>query len=136
MIGLLATAIAQVAAPVPPDAIPAVRRMIDDQIASFGRDDAAGAWKHVAPTLQRQFGTAENFLRVVREGYAPVYRPRAYAFREVAVWRGEPAIWLDVTGPDGASYRALYLLEAQADGSWRTAGCLLFAVEPPPPGSV
>lgn len=132
---LAPAAVAQVAPAVDAADAPAVQEMIRDQIGAFQRDDAGSAWKHVAPGLKAKFGTADRFLEVVREGYRPVYRPEEYTFRELTRWDGEPAQWLDVTGPDGGTYRALYLLEKQADGTWRTAGCLLFVVErPDPPG--
>ncbi len=104
--------------------------MVRDQLSAFERDDAEAAWKHVAPGLKQKFGTADRFLELVREGYEPVYRPKKVTFREIAMFDGQPAQWLDVTGPRGGTYRALYLLEKQPDGTWRTAGCLLFVVEP------
>lgn len=132
----LAAAHAQLAPPIAAHEQPAARRMIESQLGAFRRDDAPGAWMHVSPALQRQFGSAERFLRVVREAYVPVYRPRDVRFDGVALWDGEPAWWLTVVGPDGRAYRALYLLERQPDGSWRTSGCLLFAPESGPPGAV
>ncbi|MCB9679638.1 MAG: DUF4864 domain-containing protein [Alphaproteobacteria bacterium] len=131
---LLAPAYAQVAeAPSADSAV--IEQLIRDQLAAFERDDAQGAWKHVAPGLKRQVGSADAFLEMVRQGYRPVYRPKSVTFRQLTVFDGETAQWLDVTGPDGAEYRALYLLEKQADGTWRTSGCLLFRVTPPRPGA-
>jgi hypothetical protein len=105
----------------------AVHRLIDDQIAAFRRGDAAGAWRHVAPGLQAKFGTPERFLEMVVTAYRPVAAPRDYRYGPLqALPTGEWGQWLDVTGPDGERVRALYLLERQADGTWRTSGCLLF----------
>ncbi|MEZ4316373.1 MAG: DUF4864 domain-containing protein [Myxococcota bacterium] len=121
----------------PSDAIAALEQqrgpiesMVRDQIEAFRRDDAAAAWKPVAPGLKRQLGTADRFLEMVREGYAPVYRPQRYSFGRMLYFDGGPAQSLDVVGPDGKPYRAIYLLEQQPDGTWATAGCILFAVEP------
>ncbi len=109
-----------------------IRELIDDQIAAFQRDDAAGAWKHVSPGLRERFGTPEGFLRMVREGYRPVYRPRSWSYGELGVLpSGEVGQVLEGVGPDGERFRALYLLERQADGTWRTSGCLLFAPDDP-----
>lgn len=138
MIGALLAgiAVAQVRAPLDAGERVAAREMIEDQLDAFERDDAARAWRHVSPGLQRQFGTAERFLETVRTGYAPVHRPREIEFGDVALWDGEPAWWLEVVGPDGRRWRALYLLEVQPDGTWRTSGCLLFGVDVPRPGGV
>lgn len=107
-----------------------VEGLIRDQLAAFEVNDAARAWRHVAPSLQRQFGTAEGFLQVVKRGYSPMLRVRDLSFGEPTVFDGGPARWIDFTGADGKRWRALYLLEVQPDGSWRTSGCLLLEVEP------
>lgn len=116
---LAPAAVAQVAPAVDAADAPAVQEMIRDQIGAFQRDDAGSAWKHVAPGLKAKFGTADRFLEVVREGYRPVYRPEEYTFRELTRWDGEPAQWLDVTGPDGG----------------RTAPCTCSRSRPTAPGA-
>lgn len=116
-----------------PSEAQAIRELIDDQIGAFRRDDAAGAWKAVAPGLRKRFGTADRFLEMVREQYAPVYRPQGYVFRDVVRVGEDYGQWMDVTGPHGERVRALYLLERQPDGTWRTSGCLLFEPEPAAP---
>lgn len=112
---------------------PVVHELITDQLEAFENADAPRAWKHVAPVLRAQFRTAENFLQVVNTGYPPVVAPRKVTFGEYTVHEGLPAQWLDLIARDGKPYKALYLLEQQPDGSWRTAGCLLFEVEAPKP---
>lgn len=108
----------------------AIRSLIDDQIAAFRRHDAEGAWRHVAPGLQEKFGTAESFLEMVRTAYQPVYAPRSYQFGEIVVTPDGVGQWMDVTGPDGIRVGALYLMERQRDGIWKTSGC--FLTEPGP----
>jgi hypothetical protein len=136
---MLLTALSQPGAsagqPAPPEAASssdsaAIRALIDDQIAAFRRHDAERAWRHESPGLRDRFQTPERFLRMVREGYRPVYAPRRVGFAELVLLpTGELGQWLDLTGPDGERVRALYLLERQPDGSWRTSGCLLFEPE-------
>ncbi|MEN0063690.1 MAG: DUF4864 domain-containing protein [Myxococcota bacterium] len=111
----------------------AIRQMIEFQVEAFRRDDAAAAWKVVAPGLQRKFGTADAFLELVRSQYAPVYRPKSYVFRDIIEVYGGYGQWMEFTGPHGERVRALYLLEKQPDGTWRTSGCLLFEPEPDKP---
>ncbi len=109
-----------------------IRGLIDDQIAAFREADAEAAWRVVAPGLQSKFGTAEHFLRMVKQGYRPMVAPRSYSFEQlVPLPTGELGQWLEVVGADGERVRALYLLESQSDGSWRTSGCMLFAPDPP-----
>lgn len=71
------------------------------------------------------FGTPETFLAMVRRGYAPVYRPRAVEFRELAETDGALVQRVVLVGPDGVPEVALYVMERQPDGTWRIAGCFL-----------
>lgn len=119
------------AAPTPPE----VREMIDDQLAAFEAADASRAWKHVAPALRTKFQTAEGFWRMVQQGYQPVIAPQQVRYGEFEPFQGEPAQWLELVGRDGRVHHAVYLLEQQDDGSWRTAGCLLFEPEQAQPSS-
>lgn len=110
----------------------AFRELIDGQIASFRAGDAQAAFRVVDPDLQRKFRDADRFLEVVRVGYRPVYSPRSYRYGHTVDLDG-PTVgqWLHVVGPDGQSVDALYLLEQQPDGTWRTSGCVLFEPERP-----
>jgi hypothetical protein len=110
-----------------------IRSLIEDQIAAFRRNDAAAAWRHVAPALRERFVTPENFLEMVRTGYGPVYSPRSYRFGPIELTPEGLGQWLEVVGPDGERVGALYLMERQPDGSWRSSGCLLTLPGPLPP---
>ena len=64
-------------------------------------------------------------MRLVREHYRPVYRPRSVQFGDLLVIDGVPAQEVSVVGPDGRPYLALYLMERQPDGAWKIRGCLI-----------
>lgn len=113
-----------VAAQAPEDRA-AIERVIREQIAAFRADDAAAAFAFAAPSIQAIFGTPDNFLAMVRRGYAPVYRPRSVEFRELGRRDGAPVQRVLVIGPDGVPEVAHYVMERQPDGSWRIAGCFL-----------
>jgi hypothetical protein len=105
----------------------AIRAVIEAQIDAFRRDDAAGAFSFASPMIKRQFGTAETFLRMVRTGYLPVYRPREVEFQGLeAAEDGDGLVQrVLLIGPDGRPVEALYLMQRQPDGSWRINGCIL-----------
>jgi hypothetical protein len=67
-------------------------------------------------------------MAMVRGGYQPVYRPRAFAFRDLVIIDGHLVQRVAVVGPDGQRVSALYHMERQPDGTWRISGCHL--VEP------
>lgn len=106
-----------------------VRAVIQSQMNAFRRDDAGAAFDLAAPAIQEMFGTAENFLGMVRNGYAPVYRPQEVDFRNAMMENGFLLQRVLVVGPDGRPVIALYTMEKQPDGTWRIAACRLLPTD-------
>ncbi|WP_428676213.1 DUF4864 domain-containing protein [Reyranella sp.] len=109
----------------------AIRDVIERQIEAFRRDDGEAAFGYASPSIQGMFGTSETFMDMVRQGYRPVYRPRAVEFREIVTLQGMPTQKVHVIGPDGRPVTAFYPMSRQADGSWRIEGCYLQAPDEP-----
>lgn len=107
----------------------AFEEIIETQIAAFARDDGAAAFSLASPDIQRMFGSAEQFMQMVRSSFKPVYRPRSYRFEESLLVDGQHAQPVSVIGPDGRGVIALYRMQAQKDGSWRIAGVTLHPVD-------
>jgi len=103
----------------------AIRSVIESQMAAFLKDDAVQAFSFANPMIQRMFGSPERFMSMVREGYAPVYRPSDVTFGALELVEGQWIQAVSVVGPDGQPALALYTMEKQADGSWLIAGCSL-----------
>ncbi len=103
----------------------AIRAVIEAQLAAFQRDDAAAAFAHASPAIQRHFGDAETFMAMVKSSYQPVYRPARVAFRDVRRLKGRPAQIIDIIGADGRPVVAVYVMEKQPDGRWRIGGVFL-----------
>ena len=97
----------------------AIQSVITDQMAAFGRDDAAGAFGYAAPSTQGVFGTADTFLDMVKRGYAPVYRPHSVQFAALTQEDDGTVQLVELIGPDGLPYTARYTMEDEPDGSWR-----------------
>ena len=105
--------------------VPATRAVIENQIAAFQRDDADGAFAFAAPSIRQKFGDAATFIRMVRDGYRPVYRPREVLFRGIDATGALPIQEVLVVGPDGRGFIARYPMQKQPDGGWLIAGCFL-----------
>ena len=105
----------------------AIRQVIQAQVDAFRRDDGPAAFGDASPMIQGMFGTAETFMDMVRQGYQPVYRPRAFDFREIVDMHGQPAQVVHVIGPDGRTVTAIYPMRQLPDGTWRIDGCFLQA---------
>jgi hypothetical protein len=103
----------------------AIRGVVQAQLDAFRRDDGVAAFGYASPSIRRMFRTPERFMTMVREGYAPVYRPRRVDFGEIVDDRGRLTQRVHLVGPDGQPVVANYLMERQADGTWRIDGCIL-----------
>lgn len=103
----------------------AIRDIIRDQMAAFRRDDAAAAFQDASPFIQGRFQSPGIFLDMVRNGYAPVYRPQQVEFRDLVPAEDGLDQRVFVLGPDGLAYLAHYLMQRQPDGGWKINGCIL-----------
>jgi hypothetical protein len=103
----------------------AIRQVIDDQLSALKAGDGARALAFAAPGIRAQFGTPENFLRIVRSGYAPLLDARYQAFLDGAVIDGATIQPLRLVMPDSTVLVALYQMQRQPDGRWRIAGCVI-----------
>ncbi|MCW5734942.1 MAG: DUF4864 domain-containing protein [Enhydrobacter sp.] len=105
----------------------AIRDTISKQVEAFRHDDADTAFGLASPTIQAIFGSAGAFMDMVRQGYQPVYRPKAFDFGEIVELDGRPTQKVHVVGPEGRRVTAFYPMTQQSDGSWRIDGCYLEA---------
>ena len=121
----LAPLVASAQDAVPPADAQAVRAVIEAQLEAFRRDDAARAFSLATPGIRETFGSAENFLAMVRASYAVVYRPKSVAFEAPLAIDGDVVQPVRLTDAEGRAWLALYPMQRQPDGSWRTNGCQL-----------
>jgi ketosteroid isomerase-like protein len=107
-----------------PDAA-AVREVIEAQLDAFRRDDAQRAFSFAAPNIRSQFGTAENFMEMVRTSYAVVHRPSSVKFEIFQIIGDQVVQPVRLADAGGEAWVAFYVMQRQPDGSWRIAGCQL-----------
>ena len=123
----LACAVATAAPPEAP-ALPAhewtaIRKVIGDQLVALKAGDGVKAMTYAAPGIREQFGTPQNFMRMVREGYAALLDARTTQFLEGAVIDNAVVQPLRLVLPDDSVLVALYQMQRQDNGQWRIAGC-------------
>jgi hypothetical protein len=104
-----------------------IRETIQAQVDAFRRDDGETAFGLASPGIQGLFGSPTVFMEMVRQGYQPVYRPRAFTFGRIVILNGVPTQTANVISPDGRTVRALYPMTRLPDGHWRIDGCYLEA---------
>ena len=103
----------------------AVKNTVQAQLVAFAKDDADLVFSYAAPTIRAMFETPQNFMAMVQDAYAVVYRPAKLLFLAAAGTSStvvQPVIMWD---QEGQSWMATYNLELQADGSWLIVACVL-----------
>ena len=108
----------------------AVRETIEGQLLALAAGDAVRAFSYASPTIRRQFGDAETFIGMVRQGYAMVIRPASKSFFEPE--RAERLVLQVVQLQDAAGQRwlATYQLVQLIDQTgrpWRINGVVVTA---------
>ncbi|GJE19382.1 DUF4864 domain-containing protein [Methylobacterium marchantiae] len=102
------------------------RATVERQIEAFRKDDAATAYAQAAPSIQGMFTSPDNFIEMVRKGYAAVYRARSFSIDRIEETDDEGlALGVKLQDENGVDWVALYSLEKQTDGAWRISGCRL-----------
>ena len=103
----------------------AIRRVIGEQRKALKSGDGKKALSFASPGIREQFGAPENFLAMVRNGYAALLAARYAEFLDGAVIDGAVIQPLRLVAPDNSVVVALYTMEKQKDGRWKIAGCIL-----------
>ena len=106
-----------------------IRSIIERQLIAFQNDDAEAAFAFASAAIQAQFKTPAIFVQMVKTAYKPVYRPRSVIFEQTTILQGFPTQPVLLMSEEKVPMRALYMMEKQADNSWRINGCFLVPVE-------
>ena len=122
---LLVAFLLALAAPACADDVATAQSVIRAQEQAFSRDDAAAAYSHAAPEIRQIFPEADVFMKMVQQGYAPVYRHKSFEFGEARAADGHIAQRVHIVDDNGEVWEALYTLEQQPDGSLKITGCSL-----------
>ena len=102
-----------------------IQTVISNQIAAFRAGDGDRAYSFASPEIKSMFRSPGVFMKMVEQGYEPVFRPRSFSFLDQRLRDDEAVQIVDLVGPDGSPWIAMYTLERQSDGSWKITGCSL-----------
>jgi hypothetical protein len=103
-----------------------IRAVIQRQLDAFRQDDGAAAYAQAAPNIRTQFPDESAFMKMVKQGYLPVYRPRNFDFGEVKEADESVLQMLRIEDQKGTPWTAVYALQKQPDGTWKISGCWLY----------
>jgi hypothetical protein len=102
-----------------------MRRVIAAQRAALVAGDGERAFGFATPALQRRFGDAAAFMRMVGDGYRALVEARDAEFLEGAVIAGDVVQPLRLVLADGTILVAIYGMQRQPDGGWRISACVI-----------
>ncbi|MDB5727736.1 MAG: hypothetical protein JWQ00_941 [Noviherbaspirillum sp.] len=104
----------------------AIRAVVQSQLNALADDDANAAFELTTPTKRTLFSSAEEFLRMVKEQYTPIYRPQLALFSSPQVVDGNAVQVVRVTDDERHVWIAIFWMERGDDTNWKIDGCQLF----------
>ena len=102
------------------DDVATAQGVIRAQEQALVRGDAAAAYSHAAPAIKQIFPAPDIFMSMVQNGYAPIYRHKSFDFGESKSEGSWISQRVHIIDANGEAWEALYTLEQQADGSYRS----------------
>jgi hypothetical protein len=106
------------------DAI-AIREAVQSQLEALSNDDAARAFEQATPEKRTLIGSPDNFLRLIKEEYNPIYRYQRVLFSRPEVVNGDAIQVVRVTDGYSRVWVAVFWMEQGEDSSWKIDGCQL-----------
>jgi hypothetical protein len=131
MVGAAAVAMALLIGTASADDLTAAgsRAIVEQQFDAFQRDDGEAAYALAAPTIKDMFSDADQFMAMVRDHYAPVYRHRSADFGAFKESGDEASLEATLVDNDNVMWTALYSFRRVSNGDWLISGCVLAKAE-------
>jgi hypothetical protein len=103
----------------------AIREVVQSQFDAFEDDDAPAAFALTSQASRSRLGSPDEFLRLIKEQYGPIYRHRTALFSGPQVIGADTLLIVRLTSPDSHVWIAIYRMEREPDGKWKIDGCHL-----------
>jgi len=100
---------------------PDIEATISGQFEAFEAEDVDGAWQYASPNIQRLFGTADNFGRMVQQGYPMVWDPGSVSFIDLQQLGAIIVQRVEVIDQAGTAHYLGYQM-IQTEAGWRING--------------
>jgi hypothetical protein len=103
----------------------AIHETVQAQLDAFTKDDAAGAFELATQEKRMLIGSPDNFMRIIREQYDPIYRHIAVIFFEPEIVHGSTIQMVRVTDTHSRVWVAVFWMQQEEDHEWKIDGCEL-----------
>ncbi|MDA0186113.1 DUF4864 domain-containing protein [Roseicyclus sp.] len=107
---------------------PEIEATIAGQFDAFLAEDVGAAWQFASPNIQRIFRDAQNFGRMVEQGYPMVWAPAQVDFIDLQSFGGILVQRVQVIDQAGNAHYLGYQM-IQTEGGWKINGVQIL---PPP----
>ena len=107
---------------------PEIEATIAGQFDAFLAEDVGAAWQFASPNIQRIFRDAQNFGRMVEQGYPMVWAPAQVDFIDLQSFGGILVQRVQVIDQAGNAHYLCYQM-IQTEGGWKINGVQIL---PPP----
>ena len=102
--------------------------IIKSQIQAFIDKDAEEAFSYAAPMIKLRFNNPDDFMRMVKNYYEPVYNPKQYYFINAKYFEGSVYHQLQIVSQSNLSYLATYSL-IKDNNEWKISGCAVYPMQ-------
>lgn len=103
----------------------AIHEVVQSQLEALANDDAVRAFELATPEKRTLIGSADNFLRLMKEEYNPIYRYQRVIFSRPEVVNGDAIQLVRITDDTSRVWVAVFWMKQEADSSWKVDGCEL-----------
>lgn len=103
----------------------AIHAAVQSQLEALSKDDAARAFELATPEKKMLIGSPDNFLRLIKEQYSPIYRYQRVLFSEPQILDGDAIQVVRVTDGYSRVWVAVFWMQQGEDGAWKIDGCQL-----------
>ena len=117
--------LAEGANPLPQAEVESIQRAVRLQLHAFSQDDAVRAFELATPSIRSQMGSPENFLRIIKEEFSPIYRNLMVIFSRPEVMGDSTIQIVRLTDSHSRVWLAIYSMERDTAGAWKIDGCQL-----------
>ncbi|SNT01237.1 protein of unknown function [Noviherbaspirillum humi] len=103
----------------------AIQAVVQTQLDALADDDAAIAFEQTTDQSKLQIGSPDNFMRMIKEQYNPVYQHQLALFSDPRVVHGMVLQVVRLTSRDSHVWLALFRMERDEGQAWKIDGCQL-----------
>lgn len=103
----------------------AIHAVVQSQLDALAEDDAVSAFALATPATRIQIGSPDNFLRLIKEQYSPIYRHQRALFSKPEVVNGDTIQMVRLTDGDSHVWLAIFRMQRESGDGWKIDGCQL-----------